>query len=160
MSQRKWDRNERGSAPHASCNQFCDLPKRVSFRSPEFIYLALRSRILERAQRRLSNVAHMDRLQPGPPATDQRNDGRQSDYLRQGTEKGIVGSKHDARTQNYGAEKRLPYQQVSTASGADIEGVRGGIRPDPGNMNKALHVLLMAGSGNVARATLMNVSCR
>jgi hypothetical protein len=80
----------------------------------------------------------MDRLQPGPPAADQRNDGRQSDYLRQDIKKGIVGSKHDARTQNHGAGKRLLYKQVSTASGADIAGGRGGIRPDPGNMNKAL----------------------
>ena len=50
----------------------------------------------------------------------QGNGGGQSDYFRQEIEKGIVGWKHDARTQNHGAGKRLLYKQISTASGGSI----------------------------------------
>ena len=104
--------------------------------SAELVDLAPRRRRCQNLCDRFGDVAHIDRLQPGFAAAEQRQDRHHPRHGRQPVEERVVRPEQDARAEDRGFRKPFPHQSFADGSGPDIGRGRSGIGTDARNVHE------------------------
>lgn len=91
---------------------------------------------LDDSDNRLRNIFDMGRLQSGAAAAEHRIDRKPTKELEDGAEKRVIRPEHhsradDKRIGEFRADRPFTFTALS-----DVEGWRGGVGPDPRNVNK------------------------
>jgi hypothetical protein len=128
------------------------LPARASctLQAGELVGPAGGPRVGEHAGDGLRHVLHIDRLQAGAAAADQRQDWEQPGKVGKRPQQGVARTEQGARADDGGVRKRLLNHQFAAPARADVRGSRLGICADAGDEHEASN----SGRGGLSRYRL------
>ena len=107
------------------------LAQRVHLWAGEFVGPAGGSGVGEHAGDGLRHVFHIDRLQAGAAAADQRQHREQPREVGERAEQRVAGTEHGARADDGSARKRLLHRPFAAPAGANVRRPRLGSAPMP-----------------------------